>query len=190
MAAPKAMLPFGEEVMLQRVARLLAEVVTPIVIVAAEGQILPECSVATTVVRDERADRGPMEGLRAGLKAMLLLADAAYVTSVDVPLLLPAFVRQMIAELGDAEVAVPVEVREGETFYHPLAAVYRTRVLPVVEQQLATDRLRLSLLCEVTKCQPVPVDRLRDIDPQLNTLRNLNCSQDYQAALQAAGFMV
>ena len=44
MGQPKALLPVGREVMLQRVCRTLAAIVSPIAIVAAVGQELPEWS--------------------------------------------------------------------------------------------------------------------------------------------------
>ena len=57
--------------------------------------------------------------------------------------------------------AVPVE---GE-FHHPLAAVYRTSVVPVVEELLAADRLRPAFLFDRVATCRVSVDRLRAIDP-------------------------
>ena len=92
MGTSKALLPFGPETMLQRVVRLLGRVVTPIVVVAAADQELPELPADVIVTRDEREGRGPLEGLRAGLKALTDAVDAAYVTSCDVPLLVPGFV--------------------------------------------------------------------------------------------------
>ena len=62
----------------------------------------------------------------------------AYVTSCDVPLLVPGFVRKMIELVGDDDIAV-VEI---DGFPHPLSAVYRRRTLPHVEALLAADRLR------------------------------------------------
>ena len=62
--------PFGPETMLQRVVRLLGTVVSPIVVVAAREQELPELPADVIVTRDEREARGPLEGLRAGLKAL------------------------------------------------------------------------------------------------------------------------
>lgn len=197
MGLPKATLPFGPELMLQRVVRLLAEVVSPIVVVAAPGQELPPLPGPLTpspsptvgegrivVTRDEREGRGPLEGLLAGLTAVAPHADAAYATSCDVPLLVPAFVRQMIERLGNCEIAVAVE---GE-FAHPLAAVYRTSVLPHIRELLAADRLRPAFLFERVKTCRVPVEELRAVDPQLTTLQNLNRPEDYLAALAAAGF--
>jgi molybdopterin-guanine dinucleotide biosynthesis protein A len=184
MGLPKATLPFGPELMLQRVVRLLAPVVAPIVVVAASGQELPPLPGEIVTTRDEREGRGPLEGLLAGLTAVASHAEAAYATSCDVPLLLPAFVRHMIERLGDNEIAVAVE---GE-FVHPLAAVYRTSVLPHIEELLAAERLRPAFLFERVKTCRVPVDELRAVDPQLTTLQNLNRPEDYLAALAAAGF--
>ena len=70
MGTSKALLPFGDETMLQRVVRLLSTVVSPIVVVAAAGQSLPDLQADVIVTRDEQQGRGPLEGLRAGLKAL------------------------------------------------------------------------------------------------------------------------
>jgi molybdopterin-guanine dinucleotide biosynthesis protein A len=54
MGVPKATLPFGPETMLQRVVRLLGTVVSPVVVVAAQGQPLPKLPDEITVTHDER----------------------------------------------------------------------------------------------------------------------------------------
>ena len=153
MGQPKATLPFGPELMLQRVARLLGEVVSPLVVVAAPDQELPTLPSDVKIVRDRREGRGPLEGLLAGLAALAGQADAAYVTGCDVPLLVPAFVRRVIERLQTHEIAVP----RVEGFHHPLAAVYRTSVLPKIEALLAADRMRPFFLfeqCDSANCPP------------------------------------
>src|SRR5436309_15208671 len=107
MGYPKAMLPFGPELMLQRVVRLIGEVVRPIVVIAAPGQELPPLPEDVVLARDRREGRGPLEGLAAGLAALPAECDAAYATSCDVPLLRPAFVRRMIELHAGYEIAVP-----------------------------------------------------------------------------------
>src|SRR4051812_7872240 len=109
MGRPKATLPFGSELMLPRVVRLLSSVVRPIVVVAAPDQDLPTLPADIIIARDERPERGPLEGLAAGLAAIEPHAEAAYATSCDVPLLVPAFVQAIIDRLGDADIAVPIE---------------------------------------------------------------------------------
>jgi molybdopterin-guanine dinucleotide biosynthesis protein A len=183
MGASKALLPFGPETMLQRVVRLLSEAVSPMVVVAAVDQELPALPRDVIVTRDEREARGPLEGLRAGLKALSPDVDAAYVTSCDVPLLVPGFVAQMFDLARGYEVAV----MEIDGFTHPLSAVYRRATLPVVEDLLATDRLRPVFLFEAVKTRRVTPQEMT-ADPDLKTLRNLNTREDYERALVEAGF--
>ena len=184
MGVPKATLPFGPETMLQRVVRLLGTVVSPIVVVAAHGQELLELPPEVVVTRDEREARGPLEGLRAGLKALPEAVDAAYVTSCDVPLLVPAFVQRMFELMGEHDIAV----MEIDGFTHPLSAVYRRTTLPYIESLLAQDRLRPVFLFDAVRTRRVKVEEMVVVDPQLNTLRNLNTREDYLAALTDAGF--
>jgi len=180
MGVAKATLPFGPETMLQRVVRLLGTTVSPIVAVAAADQVLPALPADVIVARDEREARGPLEGLRAGLKALPESVHAAYVTSCDVPLLVPAFVERMLGLLGDHDIAV----MEIDSFTHPLSAVYRRSVLPHVESLLEQDRLRPFFLFEAMRTRRVSPDEMRVADPDLRTLRNLNTREDYEAALR------
>jgi molybdopterin-guanine dinucleotide biosynthesis protein A len=189
MGTDKAWLPFGAETMLQRVVRILQEAVEPVIVVAAATTLLPELPADVRIVFDRYPERGPLEGLAAGLAA---LADvsvssnsttakiaAAFVTSCDAPLLLPGFVRRMVELLESADVAVPkVEGR-----LHPLAAVYRLTVLPDVERRLAADQLRLTELVDDLRARIVVPEELREIDPQLQSLRNVNDQEAYRAAL-------
>ena len=182
MGTSKAWLPFGAETMLQRVVRLLGEVVSPIVVVAATDQDLPQLPSGVIVTRDENEGRGPLEGLRAGLKALPTIVDAAYVTSCDVPLLETGFVRQMIDLANDYDIAV----MEIDGFTHPLSAVYRRATLPSVEDLLANNRLRPVFLFDAAKTRRVKPEEMTS-DPGLRTLRNLNTREDYERALVDAG---
>jgi molybdopterin-guanine dinucleotide biosynthesis protein A len=179
MGVPKATLPFGNETMLQRVVRILHTVASPIVVVAAREQSLPELPADILVTRDEREAQGPLEGLRAGLSALPASIDVAYATSCDVPLLQPAFVTRMVELLGDHDIAV-VEV---DGFPHPLSAVYRRKTLPHIESLLAENRLRPVFLFDMMRTRRVRSDEMIAVDPELRTLRNLNTKEDYLAAL-------
>jgi molybdopterin-guanine dinucleotide biosynthesis protein A len=186
MGRPKANLPFGPELMLQRVVRLLGQVVDSLVVVAAVRQDLPPLPPHVRVARDRCENRGPLEGLRAGLETLEDCVEAAYATSCDVPLLVPEFVQLMFQRLDGYRVAVPVD---GE-FPHPLAAVYRTDVLPEIQTLLAADQLRPRFLFERVRTCRVPVETLRAVDPELQTLANLNTPADYLAAARRAGWDV
>ena len=184
MGRSKVMLPFGPESMLRRVVRLLGESAEPVVVVAAAGQELPQLAATIRVVRDHRPNRGPLEGLRAGLEALRGQAEAVFVTGCDVPLLKPGFVRRMIELAHGYDVAVPHVDGHDE----PLAAVYRTSVLPQAEALLAADRLRPAFLFDHVRTRRVMAAELTDVDPGLRSLANVNSPADYLAALAQAGF--
>ena len=184
MGLPKATLPFGPELLIQRVIRLLLQATRTVVVVAAPGQTLPAMSRAVRVVRDHREGRGPLEGIRAGLEALEGHCQAAYVTACDVPTLQPGFVRMLIEHLSGYRIVVPVDGGH----YHPLAAVYRLDVLAEVRSLLEQDQLRPASLFQIVRTCRVPVDRLRSVDPDLSSLENLNHPQDYFAALARCGF--
>jgi molybdopterin-guanine dinucleotide biosynthesis protein A len=181
MGTSKALLPFGPETMLQRVVRILGDIVAPVVVVAAADQELPDLPASVIVTHDEREGRGPLEGLRAGLKALPADVEAAYVTSCDVPLLVPGFVRQML----DLARGYDVTVMEIGGFTHPLSAVYRRSTLPRIEDLLANDRLRPVFLFEAVNTRRVRAEEMT-ADPDLRTLRNLNTREDYEQALADA----
>ena len=183
MGRPKAWLPFDGEIMLSRVVRLLGEVVSPIVVVAAPEQDVPPLPAGVRVVRDEERGRGPLQGLAAGLSSLAGVADCVYLTSCDVPFLQSAFVRRLVELLAEHHICVP---RVGE-FHHPLAAVYRLDVLPVVNRLLAEDRLRPFFLFEQVPTRVVEAAELADVDPTFQTLRNLNTPEVYEAALRDVG---
>jgi molybdopterin-guanine dinucleotide biosynthesis protein A len=186
MGLPKASLPFGPETMLQRVVRLLSDMVDAMVVVAAVGQELPDLPDQVTMVRDRRPDRGPLEGLAAGLGACADQVDMAYATSCDVPFLVPGFVERMFALLGPHQIAVPYDGQ----YYHPLAAVYRPIVLPHIHGLLQQDKLRPAFLFDIADTRRVAAAEWADVDPQSDTLQNLNRPEEYLSAVRKTGFDV
>lgn len=183
MGQPKAWLPFAGETLLGRVVRILSEVVRPIVAVAAPGQDVPPLPEHVILVRDEAEGRGPLQGLAAGLAALQGKADAAYLSSCDVPFLQPAVVQRLIDLLGEYQICVP----KVEGFHHPLAAVYRIELLGAVRRLLAADRRRASFLFDEVPTRVVEAAELADIDPTFQSFRNLNTPEEYQAALRELG---
>jgi molybdopterin-guanine dinucleotide biosynthesis protein A len=184
MGRPKLSLPFGDELMLPRIVRIFRSVVTPVVVVAGPTQEVPSLPDDVQIVRDEQEHLGPLAGIAIGLRALLGVVEAAYVSSCDVPLLQPEFIAEMIRRLGPHELAVPCE----GNFHHPLAAVYRTSLAERAHQHVADQRMRPLFLIQSSDAVEVPVEELRAIDPHLHSLRNLNRPEDYEEALRLAGF--
>ena len=186
MGSPKAALDWHGSTLLRRVTGIVARSVSgPVIVVSAPGQALPELDGAVEVVTDEREGRGPVQGLAAGLHAIGDRAEVAYVSSTDVPLLHPAFVRRVAGALDDdLDVVLP----EVGGYRQPLSAAYRTGLLPIVEELIATDRMRPAFLFERSRVLHLTeADLLTDavlarVDPELASVSNLNEPADYERA--------
>jgi molybdopterin-guanine dinucleotide biosynthesis protein A len=175
MGMSKAHLEWHGSTLLRRTAGIVARGVdAPVVVVRAPGQELPALPPEVEVVEDAREGRGPLQGIAAGLAHLRERAEACFVSSVDVPLLHPLFVRRVVAALDDdTDVVLP----EAQGRRHPLAAVYRTALVGEVEALIAADRLKPASLFE--RCR---VKRLAVADTDLASLVNVNEPADYAAA--------
>lgn len=186
MGSPKAGLEWHGSTLLRRVTGLVARVVDgPVIVVRAPDQELPDLDGAVELVADAREGRGPLQGLAAGLAAIDDRAEVVYVSSTDVPLLHPAFVRRVVDALTDD---VDVVLPEIAGYRQPLAAAYRVGLLGTVQQLITADRLKPAFLFE--RCRVLALsdaDMLRDrsvarLDPDLESVSNLNEPADYRRA--------
>ena len=187
MGRPKASLEWHGSTLLHRVTGIVVRAIDgPVVVVRAPDQELPALPLGVRVVEDAAEGRGPLQGLAAGLAAVAGDAPVAYVSSTDVPLLHPAFVQAVarVANREDVDVALPIV----HGYRHPLAAAYRTSIVPVVEELIAEDRMRPAFLFERSRVRELSEeDLLRDpelaeADPELLSVLNLNEPDDYERA--------
>ena len=122
MGTPKAALEWHGSTLLGRTAAIVARAVNgPVVVVSAAGQDLPDLPKQATVVEDPRQGKGPVQGIAAGLAALSGQAEAAFISSTDLPFLHPAFIRRLLRvldERDDTDVALPV----ARGYPQPLAA--------------------------------------------------------------------
>jgi molybdenum cofactor guanylyltransferase len=186
MGTPKATLEWHGSTLLRRVTGIVARATGgPIVVVRAPGQELPALPKGVEVTEDALEGRGPLQGLAAGLGAVDGRAEVAFVSSTDAPLLHPAFVRRVVGAVdGEHDVALP----QAGGFPHPLAAAYRTALLPDVEELIAADRMRPAFLFETCRVRRLDEALLladpavAAFDPALDSVLNLNEPADYRAA--------
>ncbi|MFP6678404.1 MAG: molybdenum cofactor guanylyltransferase [Pirellulaceae bacterium] len=179
MRQAKALLPFGNSTMVEHVLSTLQEIVQPVVVVTSREQQLPALQNAM-IVTDDRSEKGPLEAMRVGLGRLPKSCRAAFITSCDVPLLRTAFVRYLADRLGDYDAIVPFDGK----FAHPLAGIYRTAVVPTIERLISADRWRPRFLIDEVNTLRVDVEELRTVDPDLESLMNVNEPSDYQAVLR------
>jgi molybdopterin-guanine dinucleotide biosynthesis protein A len=187
MGRPKALLDWHGSTLVRRTVGLVArEVDGPVVVVRARGQPLPALPPGTELADDAREARGPLEGMAAGFAAIGGRAQIVFVAAVDAPLMHPALVRHVIASLrDDDDVALP----QAHGFPHPLAAAYRAATIaPLIDALLEEGALSTRALMQRARALRLD-DRalLADaavaaLDPQLESLHNLNEPGEYAAA--------
>jgi len=186
MGSPKAALEWHGSTLLWRTVAIIGRATDgPVVVVRAPGQELPELPPDTEVVDDPREGQGPVQGIAAGLAALTDRADVAFVSSTDMPFLHPAFIRRVVRAADDgADVGLPV----ARGFRQPLAASYRTALAPAAERLVSDGRLKPAFLFE--ECNVAVLDEaalradpvLAALDPELESVLNVNEPPDYQAA--------
>jgi molybdopterin-guanine dinucleotide biosynthesis protein A len=189
MGTPKAALEWHGTTLLRRTAEVVARATGgPVVVVRAHGQELPALPTGIAVVDDPRDGKGPVQGIAAGLAGLRGHADIAFVSSTDMPFLHPAFIRRVLRILRDSEVTdVALPVARG--FKQPLAAAYRVSLADIAERLVKEDRLRPAFLFDECTVAQLDEEALRldpvlaALDPDLDSVVNVNTPADYQAAL-------
>jgi molybdopterin-guanine dinucleotide biosynthesis protein A len=188
MGQEKYRLQFGEETLLGRICRIVATVVTPVVVVSAArqqstAQVLVQSLPSVRILVDKEPDLGPLAGIAYGLQHLsesLPEHTAVFVASCDAPLLKPQLIQRMCNLVADPFDAVVL--RNGE-FLYPLCAVYRVRAAAVAEKLLKSGERRAKALAPHLSTRWVTTDEILDADPELDSLRNCNTPEDLQLAL-------
>ena len=84
MGSPKATLEWHGSTLVRRAAGIVARVVDgPVVGVRAAGLELPPLPSEIEIVDDERENRGPLEGIAAGLRRIGARASVVFVAGVE-----------------------------------------------------------------------------------------------------------
>ncbi|MFT4513937.1 MAG: molybdopterin-guanine dinucleotide biosynthesis protein A [Planctomycetota bacterium] len=183
MGRPKESLPIGGTTMLNWQCQTLLSCTEPVVTVGRDpSQALPKIPVEVDVTVDELPGEGPLAAIVAGLKHLrdhhgFGERDAAMTVGCDQPFLTAATVRWLRERIGDADVLMP-QAREK---LQPLTAIYRIAALEPAIKLLNSGGRRPREIAAHTNSRIVTEDELREFDPDLRFLRNLNSPADYDA---------
>jgi molybdopterin-guanine dinucleotide biosynthesis protein A len=178
MGTAKEWLTIGKEHLLQRIVRIVGGVVHPVVTAARREQPLPALPPDVEVVYDAVENAGPLAGMAAGFEALAGRCEAAFVVSCDHPLLKPAFITRLIELLGDHQAVVPSH----EARSYPLVAVYRLNSRPLLAELAARGERRVHAFAERCCAHFVSSADLLDVDPTMDSLRNVNDRESYEDA--------
>ncbi len=193
MGFDKFELPFGERTFLQCVFEKLRDSVEgPIVAAASETTLERVRRIADAiddsrleVVVDELADSGPVEGIRCGLVALAGRARWGFVTGCDVPMLRSQVVDLLVDAAKDSRRQAVLPHR-GARIYG-ITALYRTDIGTTIEAMIGRNELRVSDLAKYLDCRMIDVEQLREVDPQFDSIQNVNSPGQYLEYLRAHG---
>lgn len=174
MGRDKAILPYENTTLVERMVSVLKPRCAPVFVIAAPGQALP--SLDAEILRDEVRGVGPLlatgRGLRAAAEAG---SELAFVAAVDMPLLTVDLLDELAGpavRLG-ADVVLPWDGRD-----HYLAGVYRTALAGRVAELVAAGERSMRALIE-------RVDAQRIVMPEQRALTNVNTAADLAAIRDA-----
>ncbi|MGZ4594282.1 MAG: NTP transferase domain-containing protein [Actinomycetes bacterium] len=197
MGTAKAALDWHGSTLLRHVVGVVARAQQGrVVVVRAAGQPLPQLPAGVEVYDDPRDGLGPLQGMAVGLAALADDADVAFVCSTDLPFLHTAFVRRVLRAFAEAEAEAEPEADPGvdvvlplaHGYPQPLAAGYRTALAPTMDLLLEAGRLKPAMLfeqCSVLRLDETALLADRDLaalDPELDSVVNVNDAGDYAAA--------
>ncbi|HEX9340792.1 MAG TPA: molybdenum cofactor guanylyltransferase [Thermoplasmata archaeon] len=177
---PKALVDVGGKPMVSRVFDAVQPLAGEVIVAVADAGMAAAMKPTVPLVKfavDRRRGVGPIEGLARGFS--VALGDRVLVAPCDAPLLRAEMYRLLLTDLGDHDVAVPrLDVLD------PVRAVYRkTAVLrilakatePVPSPSALVDRLDAVFVSE---------ERLRSVDPRLDSFLDVNTHADLDQALR------
>ena len=176
MGRSKAMLLFDGVPLITHIVRNLESLFAQLIVVAAPEQMIPATGVH--LVCDDVPYQGPVGGICYGMRTSK--HPICFVTSCDAPFLSVSLISYLLAQISDYDVVVPV----WEDRLQPLHAVYRSSVLPALEEQLARNELRPIFLYDKVRTRKISEEEIRGIDPEGLSFLNMNKPEDYERAQQ------
>lgn len=128
-------------------------------------------------VRDERPGLGPLMGIYSGLKASLTKHN--FVVACDMPFLNAGLIEYIIDKRNDYDIVVP----EIGGKYHPLFGIYSKDCVPVIENMLKQDNLRIANMFPELKTHFITKQEVEIFDKDLFSLANINTEDDFKNVL-------
>ena len=160
---------------IERLVDSLQEVVDEIILVARNPE---QCKRFRKIegircLTDIREGIGPIGGLHAG--SVAAQGDLIFVSACDMPCINPKVVSYLFDCIDNYDAAIPIW---NPDMLEPLHAVYRkTALLTYLESH---DSLSLRSMIMNLSAKYVPVDELKNIDPELLTFTNINKIEDLE----------
>jgi molybdopterin-guanine dinucleotide biosynthesis protein A len=178
---PKWRLPWGRSTLLEHIVAEARSFARETLVVGGEGI---EAPAGAEWVPDIYRECGPLGGLHAGLSAARF--EWCIALGCDMPFVRPQAMRGLLALAAGYDAAVP-RAADG---CHPLFAAYSRSCAPTIERKLRGGARRMLWFLDDVRVRWVAEEELRQLDPDLRCLFNINTWADYERARELARLAV
>jgi molybdopterin-guanine dinucleotide biosynthesis protein A len=175
MGTDKAFLRVAGMPMIEHVLRALRSSVDRIIIVTnSPGAYASYDVVVTTDACDKR---GPLTGIYSGL----LRSPDEYnvVVACDMPFLNSRLLTYLLNVAEGHDITLP---KIGESI-EPLHAVYRKRLVPLIEERLKSDQRQIRGMFSGLRMRFVTEEEIDRFDPRKRSFINLNTPEEYEEVI-------
>lgn len=179
MGSPKALLPVGDQALVQWIIASLAPAFDE-VLVSGPGSLLPP-ELRPVAVADLHPGAGPLAGLEAGLKRAR--HDTLVAVACDMPLVTESLARLLVRSCRGHDAAVPRPAGRPE----PACAAYRRSALPTIVQSVAEGRLAARQALISMDVRYLGEAELAAAGADRRTFWSINTPEDYRQFLSRLG---
>ena len=178
MGGDKGLINLNRKPLIAHVAEKLELVVDEVVIVVGSNeQINDYRKYGTRVVVDKPLGNTPLVGAYTGF--VEVHGEYVFLTGGDMPLINQRIVEFLFAKVNGCDAATPTWPNG---WVEPLHSVYRTK--PAAEAALRlieSGKRKLSLILDrLSDVRHIPISIIRQIDPELYTLTDINTIEDLE----------
>ena len=172
---PKALLPIGDQRIIDHQIAVLRTVADQLAIVTIDRDRYEALGVP--VWEDLVSGAGPLGGIYTAL--VNATTSHTLVVAGDMPFLTAPFLQYLTQVSGDVDVAIP-RTADG---HQPLCACYARRCAPVLRRSIEGKALKVTdLLSEVSVRELGPAE-IEPFDPDGRLFFNINTPDDYERCL-------
>ncbi|MFL5777584.1 MAG: molybdenum cofactor guanylyltransferase [Chloroflexota bacterium] len=168
--------PLDGRTLLDHAIAAVSQVATDVLVVAAPGSD-PKVQGVVHVVHDEIPDEGPLAGLAAGLA--LAREPLVVVVGGDMPTLVVPVLAALLRALEASQADAVVLEHRGRRQPLPMA-VRNGAAAPRVKRLVDDGERRLSAVLDTMPLRVLAEGEWRSLDPQAETLRDVDLPEDLQ----------
>jgi molybdopterin-guanine dinucleotide biosynthesis protein A len=170
MGADKAFLTVGGVPLIDRVLAATREACGRTIIITNTPDAFRYLEIE--IFTDIHPGFGSLGGLHTGL--FHATTDTVFVLGCDMPFIEPKLMEYIISVRGRADIAVPVLGR----YYEPLFSAYSRTTIDEVERTIEAGRRQIVSFFKHMRLKEVSEWELRAIDPELDSIMNINTPGD------------